>query len=58
MTVPGDGLAEEGEPELIEEGLIYHPAESIRKLFACPDCGDEYIDATSLGAHRLRDHAE
>jgi hypothetical protein len=57
MTVPGDGLAEEGEPELIENGLIFHPAESIRKLFACPDCGDEYVDATSLGAHRLRDHA-
>lgn len=57
MTVPGDGTAEEGEPEDMEHGLIFHPAASVRKLYPCPDCDDEYIDAASLGAHRVRDHA-
>jgi hypothetical protein len=57
MTVPGDGIAEEGEPERAAPGLVYHPAESVRRLYACPDCDDEYVDATALGAHRLRDHS-
>jgi hypothetical protein len=57
MTVPGDGVAEEGEPERATDGLIFHPADSIRKLYLCPECDDEYVDAASLGAHRLRDHA-
>jgi hypothetical protein len=54
---PVDEPAEEGQPELIERGLVFHPASSVRKLYACPDCEDEYIDAVALGAHRLRDHA-
>lgn len=56
MTVQGEGFAEKGEPERASPDRIWHPSESIRRLAKCPDCGEDYVDLASLGAHRLRDH--
>jgi hypothetical protein len=53
-------MSEEPEPERIDMGesgdLTFVPAVLIRRLYTCPDCGDQYITANALGKHYEEEH--
>ena len=52
---PGD---DDESAEEITDSLIFVPRSQLRRIYTCPECGDQYINPAALGAHVREDHKE